>query len=130
MTWHTPNSLPNISFSAGGSGSCTATIAVAVVNSTAVATLDSIDNINISLDGIPGYIPGISDLVNAILNTIRPAISNALSGKTFNVYNLPTIVVPLAGGININLTNIATTGVQDNGEALLVAHGMPQITGK
>jgi hypothetical protein len=131
MTWHTPNWLPNIPFSASASGSVGITLSAGVNNGSLVVTIGGINNVNLNMDfdGIPDIIPGLSDLGNYIINTLlTPLINQFLSGKSFSVYSIPTIKIPLGPGININLPNVSTEELTEDGNPLLVAHGMPIIS--
>jgi hypothetical protein len=103
MTWHTPNWLPNIPFSASANGSVGITLSAGVNNGSLVVTIGGINNVNLNMDfdGIPDIIPGLSDLGNYIINTLlTPLINQFLSGKSFSVYSIPTIKIPLGPGIN------------------------------
>jgi hypothetical protein len=133
ITWHTPNWLPNISFSASASGSIAATLGASVSGGSLVVTIHSLDKIDISsfdFEGIPiGGIPGVSDLENWLINQmIKPIINRALSGMSFKVYQIPPIHIPIGSGLTITLPTVGTQELDDVGKAFLVAHGQPVIT--
>jgi hypothetical protein len=109
ITWHTPNGLPNISFSASISGSATATaalIAQADGSSQDIKVIiQDVSDIDLHFDfDLPGPIEWILDqLTDALLNEIAPLIMQVLSNFPISVYTLNPISMSFAGLGNYNL---------------------------
>jgi len=137
LTIGLPWPLPNISLSPGVAGSVDVTLHAAVVNGELGVTIVHINSIDLQLTwgGLPGW---VASIINGILSpfedflinaTITPIINDFLDGHTFNVYEIPTISIPLGPGFTISLDSVQTEELQPTGEAaLIVAHGTPLIS--
>lgn len=118
LTLHTPNGLPNVSFSPSGSASISATLTPSVNNGEVCVSLDNVDIPSISFDwGIPSWInwlfspieDGLADALNALLN---PLIGDLLDGLKISVTQLPTVSIALGGKtINVSIPTVTTSSL-------------------
>ncbi len=122
------------SFSATATATPTATASVSAVGSNVMVTFQSLDAISFDFNfsGVPWYIPDfvLNLLANAFAPIIASAVTSALSGTSFKVYQIPTIQVAIASiPFNIVLTQLAASTIASpDSVPLLTVAGLAQVT--
>ncbi len=122
------------SFSATASATPTVTASVSAVGSQIFVTLQSLDNISFNFDfsGVPWFIPSavLTLIANALAPVIAAAVTAAVRGLSFKVYQIPAISVPIAGiQFNIQLVNLALSTISaPDGMPLVTVTGLANVT--
>ena len=136
ITYHTPNSLPNVGFGASVGGSVTANCILEAStsgpNQNVIAVINSISNVNLSIgiNGLPGWLNWIvGEVTGALASALSPVISNALAGRQFPVYTIQPIPFNFIGfSLELLLSQAQLTQISGAaGEALATAVAQPRF---